>query len=103
MVKYYATEDQAKSVALRFLIHYLGDIHQPLHCATRVDYSYPDGDKGGNLFHLKSSQGVSNLHALWDSAIYQFSERRSSVSIKYNKYSHLMNMIGVNLVTLPSH
>jgi hypothetical protein len=53
MVSKYATEEQAKSVALRFLIHYVGDIHQPLHCATLLDSTHPTGDRGGNNIVLK--------------------------------------------------
>jgi hypothetical protein len=41
MMTRYPTEDQAKSVALRFLIHYVGDLHQPLHTVARVNPSYP--------------------------------------------------------------
>ena len=31
------TEEIGKSIALRFLIHYIGDIHQPLHTTGRVN------------------------------------------------------------------
>ena len=31
-----STDDNARAQALRFIIHFVGDIHQPLHCATRV-------------------------------------------------------------------
>lgn len=30
-------ETYARSYALRMLIHYLGDVHQPLHCFARID------------------------------------------------------------------
>ena len=42
-----ATEDQ-RSFALRLVIHYLGDIHQPLHGVSMIDHRYPTGDMGGN-------------------------------------------------------
>jgi len=58
------------SMNLRLLIHYVGDIHQPLHSTSRYTSSYPDGDFGGNLFKLTSKNGVSNIHSLWDSALY---------------------------------
>ena len=38
------------SVALRLLIHYVGDFHQPLHCIDRYSDDYLNGDIGGNLF-----------------------------------------------------
>jgi hypothetical protein len=41
------SEDQ-RSLALRLLIHYIGDIHQPLHSVAEVDHRYPKGDMGGN-------------------------------------------------------
>ena len=55
-----------KSFALRLLIHYLGDIHQPFHCETRYDAEDPEGDYGANTFDLKYHYGVDELHALWD-------------------------------------
>ena len=39
-------EDRA--VALSWVIHLVGDIHQPMHCATAVTAAHPDGDKGVN-------------------------------------------------------
>ncbi len=46
---------------LKFLIHFLGDIHQPLHCATNAD-------AGGNCIPT-SGFGQSELHAVWDSGM----------------------------------
>ena len=65
--------DNAYSTALRLLIHYVGDIHQPLHATARVDHEYPKGDFGGNFVHLPTKDGVKNLHAAWDSVAYEFS------------------------------
>ena len=55
----------SKSLMIRFLIHFMGDIHQPLHVASRYSTQLPKGDKGGNLFKLKKM----NLHKLWDHAL----------------------------------
>lgn len=52
---------------MRLLIHYVGDIHQPLHSSSRVNHETPAGDLGGNTFKIKSVDGAKNLHALWDS------------------------------------
>ena len=57
---------------MRLLIHYLGDIHQPLHATARVDKEYPVGDKGGNMFPLPGHYGVKELHAAWDKVLYEF-------------------------------
>ena len=48
--------------ALRFLLHFVGDLHQPLH-------SSDDSDRGGNSKLLSPAVGSSrNLHAFWDTA-----------------------------------
>ena len=53
-------------------MHYLGDIHQPLHCVSRVDDNYPAGDRGGNSFKTKSHYGTKELHAVWDKVLFEF-------------------------------
>ena len=59
-----------KSFALRFLIHMVGDMHQPLHVTTRCTVKHPECDSGGNKFPIKgSSRFTNNLHALWDQAM----------------------------------
>jgi hypothetical protein len=42
-----ANED-VKSYDLSWLLHLVGDVHQPLHCSTRFDVADPHGDRGGN-------------------------------------------------------
>jgi len=54
---------------MRLLIHYVGDIHQPLHASTRLTDKYPEGDRGGNKFKIKTIHGAYNLHSLWDSVV----------------------------------
>ena len=76
-------EEVSKSFALRLLIHYLGDIHQPLHCASRVDDEYPEGDRGGNSFPLRVS-GFRNLHMLWDSVLEELADDHKGVSHHIN-------------------
>ena len=71
--------DAAKAKALCWVEHLIGDIHQPLHCATMYSATMPEeapfekGDKGGNLFFLeeKSSHGHlrKELHAYWDDVL----------------------------------
>jgi hypothetical protein len=60
------------SFALRLVIHYVGDIHQPLHAEALVNSTYPSGDAGGNSEKVPSVNGVSNLHGVWDSVIYLY-------------------------------
>ena len=53
-----------QAVCLRYLLHFIGDIQQPLHCSTAVFAAKPAGDAGGNGFGLVGTW--SNLHFLWD-------------------------------------
>src|SRR5438105_5067321 len=41
-----------QATSLRYLMHFVGDIQQPLHCSTAVSASHPGGDAGGNSFSL---------------------------------------------------
>ena len=62
----------ADSFNLRLLIHYIGDIHQPLHATTRYTQDRPEGDRGGNSFKLEKHGEIDELHALWDSGLEQY-------------------------------
>ena len=65
--------DSQKAIAIAWLEHLIGDIHQPLHASGRVTELEPKGDQGGNLFLLtpkdtpREKQG--NLHWFWDSIV----------------------------------
>jgi nuclease S1 len=48
--------------ALRFLIHFVGDVHQPLHAAN-------NDDRGGNMAHVIIDGECTNLHAVWDTNV----------------------------------
>lgn len=69
----YPNVNDAKSFALRLIIHYVGDLHQPLHATSEVNSQFPEGDRGGNSHKVPSKDGASNLHAVWDSVIYSYS------------------------------
>lgn len=69
-----------KSFLLRYLIHVLGDIHQPLHASELFnDGQFKNGDFGGNLFKIKFEHGIDNLHALYDSVAGVLSDRFARV------------------------
>jgi len=69
-------DPKARADALRFLIHFLGDIHQPLHDET-------NGDEGGNcvpvefegeqprVTNAQKEEYFPNLHSVWDTGIPQ--------------------------------
>jgi hypothetical protein len=52
----------ARAQALRFLIHFVGDIHQPLHAANH-------DDRGGNRIRVSLHGHRTNLHAVWDNDV----------------------------------
>lgn len=56
--------------ALRFVLHFVGDVHQPLHCVACDSEKFPKGDRGGNDFIFDpfpvGTFQVRNLHFLWD-------------------------------------
>ena len=54
--------NQERGDALRFVVHFVGDMHQPLHAGERAD-------KGGNDVKLSYEGRQTNLHALWDSGL----------------------------------
>lgn len=54
--------DGERLKALKYLVHLVADVHQPLHAG------YAD-DRGGNQFQLRAFMRGSNLHALWDSGL----------------------------------
>jgi hypothetical protein len=62
-----------RAEALRYLIHFVGDIHQPLHAVARDSDEHPEGDRGGNEFKIippdrfkDLERPPTNLHSLWD-------------------------------------
>ena len=55
-----------RAVYLSYLIHMIGDMHQPLHCESFFDAQFPNGDRGGNDFYVRLEQGGVRLHGIWD-------------------------------------
>src|SRR5215475_14696914 len=59
------------AIALAWLFHLVGDIHQPLHAAQIFTVDYPNGDRGGNQICVRVTQAGQpmNLHRFWDGVI----------------------------------
>ena len=57
---------EARAAALSWLVHLIGDLHQPLHCSSLFTDEYPKGDKGGNDFFVKPNTAGIRLHSFWD-------------------------------------
>jgi S1/P1 Nuclease len=62
---------QRKAIALAWLFHLVGDIHQPLHTAQLLTVDYPQGDRGGNEICVRVTQAGQpmDLHRFWDGMI----------------------------------
>jgi len=65
-----ATAPKDQAVALCWILHLCGDIHQPLHGTELFSPQYPNGDQGGNAIMVQQrgayANTQTNLHALWD-------------------------------------
>jgi hypothetical protein len=65
-----ATVEQAHELA--WILHLAGDVHQPLHNASRVTTAPKEdqGDTGGNSFLLQAGPNLPpNLHSFWDNIV----------------------------------
>jgi hypothetical protein len=56
-----------RQVALRFLIHFVGDLHQPLHVGR-------EADQGGNKIKVTWFDRETNLHSVWDNSLVDFQQ-----------------------------
>jgi len=54
--------DEVRLRALKYLVHLVADIHQPLHAGYGED-------RGGNSYQLQAFMRGTNLHAFWDSGL----------------------------------
>jgi hypothetical protein len=67
---------ESRAEALKYLIHFLGDIHQPLHA---ID----NHDRGGNDVHVTALRGddgrATNLHAAWDTGLINLADETETV------------------------
>lgn len=65
--------------ALRFLVHFMGDLHQPLHVGR-------DEDQGGNKIVVYWFDKKTNLHSLWDSMLIDYQQ------YSYSEYAKLLDI-----------
>lgn len=71
--------DEQRRIALRFLVHLVGDLHQPLHVGR-------DEDQGGNKITVYWFGKKTNLHSVWDS--YFIDDQQYS----YTEYARLLDI-----------
>lgn len=67
-----------RQLALRFIVHLVSDLHQPLHNGR-------PGDRGGNEVKVKWFGRDTNLHAVWDSALIE------ETKYSFTEYSERLN------------
>lgn len=67
--------DSSRANALKFIMHFVGDLHQPLHAGR-------PGDRGGNSVAVDffgnagNAERPNNLHSVWDSQILKRGNRK---------------------------
>jgi hypothetical protein len=59
---YKGTPREKKIEDLKFIVHFVGDLHQPMHISRAED-------KGGNTIQLNYEGKGTNLHSLWDTRL----------------------------------
>lgn len=64
---------------LRFLIHFVGDMMQPMHTGRAEDL-------GGNLIKIKFFNRNTNLHSLWDSGLID------NAKYSYTEYARILDV-----------
>ncbi len=72
--------DPLKSYDLTWLLHLVGDVHQPLHCSTRVSSTQTEGDQGGNLVTICHPTCGAKLHTFWDDLLGTSSDPNAAVT-----------------------
>ncbi|MDB5704265.1 MAG: phospholipase nuclease protein [Sphingomonas bacterium] len=94
--------DGAKSYDLAWLLHMVGDVHQPLHAVSRFTTTTPSGDSGGNAVKIcLPGSGTCDeahakaLHSFWDGAAGTNSSPQSAV----DKAEHLQKTMFAAAVT----
>ncbi|MDT8992642.1 S1/P1 nuclease [Curvibacter sp. APW13] len=65
----FEANDEKRLTALKYLVHLVGDIHQPLHAGWGED-------RGGNSYQLQAFMRGSNLHAWWDTGMIKYLEEQ---------------------------
>ncbi len=70
-----SSSDESKLKALKYVVHFVADVHQPLHAGF-------GDDRGGNKYQLQAFGKGTNLHALWDSGLIHESHDSAEMMVK---------------------
>jgi hypothetical protein len=82
------TSAEERATTLAWILHLVGDIHQPLHSSARVTTAQGEeqGDQGGNLFKLGTEQRSPSLHSYWDRIVDASVPRRDDETNNFGAY-----------------
>ena len=69
-----------RAIALKFLVHFVGDVHQPLHVGR-------GGDLGGNRVIVHWFGELRNLHSIWDSGLIE------SEDLSYTEFADFIDHV----------
>jgi hypothetical protein len=69
---------EERAMALKFLVHFMGDMHQPLHVGRAED-------RGGNDIDVRWFGSRTNLHSVWDSRMLDF------LGLSYSEYTAFLD------------
>ena len=89
------TPREKRATTLAWILHLVGDIHQPLHTSGRVT-TRPlerEGDQGGNLFKLGPFNDSLSLHSYWDGIVDRAEPRRPEEMS--NNLAYLNRIVGM--------
>jgi hypothetical protein len=73
--------DELKSYDLMWLLHLVGDVHQPLHCTSRFTHATPNGDDGGNGVKVVDGGNSKTLHSFWDGLLGTSSDPAVAIAV----------------------
>ena len=78
---------QQREQALFFLIHFVGDLHQPLHTGFKGDYG------GNNIMVRFMNSSGTRLHSLWDSGLISYRMKKDFASNESLYYDHIYRIM----------
>jgi hypothetical protein len=83
-----------RAVALCWVLHLIGDLHQPLHAVSLYSSLFPDadGDRGGNLFGVKVGGRPTNLHRYWDDLLGEDPNYKEDTAERFAKVARLVQL-----------
>lgn len=73
---------EASALALKMLVHLVGDLHCPMHMGHR-------SDSGGNRWQVQYFNNGSNLHSVWDSSIVESAHKWT-----YTEWANELDVLG---------